>query len=98
MHGLCAKQDHCPVFTLHLVWPHCTRRQLCIYVDAHSVYCTMAEILDTGEDLLFVSLMVQVLNLILFTATELYHLRMQLTELSTPVSELHAAAPSGHYS
>lgn len=60
-------------------------RQLCVYVDAYSVYCTLAEILYPEEDLLFVSLMVQVLNLILFTAAELYNLRMQLKELNTPV-------------
>ena len=56
-----------------------------MYVDAYSVYCTLAEILYPEEDLLFVSLMVQVLNLILFTAAELYNLRMQLKELNTPV-------------
>ena len=50
------------------------------------MYCTLAEILLAEEDLIFASLMVQVLNLILFTAAELYDLRMQLQDLSTPVS------------
>ncbi len=62
-----------------------TCRHLCVYVDAHSVYCTLAEILYTEENLDFASLMVQVLNMILFTAMELYELRMQLRDLETQV-------------
>ena len=60
-------------------------RQLCVYVGAHSVYCTLAKILHTEEKLPFASHMVQVLNMILFTASELYNLRMQLKDLATPV-------------
>ena len=61
-------------------------RQLCIYVDAHSVYCTLSEILHDADDKLpFASHMVQVLNMILFTANELYDLRVQLNDLSKPV-------------
>lgn len=67
---------------------------MCVYVDARSVYCTLAEILDSRDNLSFASLMVQVLNMILFTATELYELRMQLKDLRTQVEpfstlELH---------
>ena len=60
-------------------------RQLCVYVDAHAVYCTLAEILNSEENLAFASLMVQVLNQILFTSTELYGLRLQLQLLETLV-------------
>ena len=56
-----------------------------MYVDAHAVYCTLAEILDVEENLMFASLMVQVLNQILFTSTELYGLRLQLQLLETKV-------------
>ena len=62
-------------------------RQLCVYVDANSVYCTLAEILSAEDNLGFASLMVQVLNMILFTSAELYDFRMQLKDLATPVSD-----------
>ncbi|XP_064393704.1 protein VAC14 homolog isoform X2 [Halichondria panicea] len=58
-------------------------RQLCLFVGAYSVYCTLAEILLSEEDFIFASIMVQYLNLILFTASELYGLRMQLKDLTT---------------
>lgn len=63
-------------------------RQLCVYVDAHSVYCTLAEILSAEGNLGFASLMVQVLNMILFTSAELYDFRMQLKDLATPVGKM----------
>ncbi|KAL5466838.1 hypothetical protein EMCRGX_G030989 [Ephydatia muelleri] len=56
-------------------------RQLCVDVNAHPVYCTLAEILNSEENLTFASLMVQVLNMILFTSAELYELRTQLKDL-----------------
>ena len=68
-----------------ICFPLC--RHLCLCVDAHSVYWTLAEILFAEENLTFASLMVQVLNMILFTATELYELRIQLRDLQTPVRE-----------
>ena len=49
------------------------------------MYCTLAEILYAEENLQFASMMVQVLNMILFTTTELYELRVQLKDLKTPV-------------
>lgn len=61
-------------------------RQLCVYVDAPLVYCLLAEILYAEENLGLAALMVQVLNMILFTATELYQLRLQLRELATAES------------
>ena len=67
------------------VYIRCMCRQLCVYVDAHAVYCTLAEILYADDNLTFASLMVQVLNQILFTSTELYGLRLQLQLLETPV-------------
>ena len=54
-------------------------------MDAHLVYCTLAEILYAEESLAFASLMVQVLNMILFTAAELFPLRQKLTNLDTIV-------------
>ena len=69
---------------IHTLCIH-TDRQLCVYVDAHAVYCTLAEILAAEENLTFASLMVQVLSQILFTSTELYGLRLQLQLLETPV-------------
>ena len=56
-------------------------------MDAHCVYYTLAEILHTEKNLAFASLMVQVLNMILFTSMELYDLRMQLKDLETPVRQ-----------
>ena len=56
-----------------------------MYVDAPLVYCLLAEILYAEENLGLAALMVQVLNMILFTATELYQLRLQLRELATAV-------------
>ena len=44
-----------------------------------------AKILHSEEKLPFASHMVQVLNMILFTASELYTLRMQLKDLANPV-------------
>jgi len=71
----------------------CVSRQLCIYVDARSVYCTLSEILhDNNDKLAFASHMVQVLNMILFTASELYDLRSQLKDLAAQVSSLTAIA------
>lgn len=73
------------LWCVFVFFPLC--RHLCLCVDAHSVYWTLAEILFAEENLTFASLMVQVLNMILFTATELYELRMQLRDLQTPVRE-----------
>jgi len=51
------------------------------------VYITIAGILLEEENLEFASLMVQSLNLILFTAKELLELRLELKELATTVRE-----------
>eukprot|EP00731_Ephydatia_muelleri_P026917 Em0018g1017a len=73
-------------------------RQLCVDVNAHPVYCTLAEILNSEENLTFASLMVQVLNMILFTSAELYELRTQLKDLhSTFLLMGHYMCGSGRY-
>lgn len=58
-------------------------------MDSHSVYCTLSDILYSYSDekLAFASHMAQVLNIILFTANELYDLRMQLKDLAAPVCQ-----------
>ena len=63
-------------------------------MDAHCVYCTLAEILYAEENLQFASMMVQVLNMILFTTTELYELRVQLKDLKTPVRVASTPGPA----
>lgn len=60
-------------------------RQLCVLVDAHHVYITMAEILLEEKNLEFASLMVISLNMILFTTKELLDLRLELQSLATTV-------------
>ena len=74
--------SHIAFFNMYI---YLYNRQLCVYVDAHAVYCTLAEILDAEKNLTFACLVVQVLNQILFTSTELYGLRLQLQLLETPV-------------
>lgn len=51
------------------------------------MYCTVSKILNSAEKFPFASHMVQVLNMILFTASELYELRMQLKDLAKPVQK-----------
>jgi len=60
-------------------------RHLCLLVEPRCVYCTLAGILREEGDLKFASTMVRLLNLILFTSTELFDMRMQLKNLSTEV-------------
>ena len=75
-HTYTIPNTHTPIFRL-----------LCVDVNAHPVYCTLAEILNSEENLTFASLMVQVLNMILFTSAELYELRTQLKDLHSTVSD-----------
>jgi len=63
-------------------------RQLCVLLDAHQVYITIAGILLEEEKFEFASLMVQSLNIILFTAKELLDLRLELRDLATNVRGL----------
>ncbi|GFZ21287.1 ARM repeat superfamily protein [Actinidia rufa] len=50
-------------------------RRLCVLLDAERVYCELSTILEGESDLDFASLMVQALNLILLTSSELAELR-----------------------
>lgn len=61
-------------------------RQLCMLLSAEDIYRTMSNILLTKEDLRFASHMVQTLNTILLTSTELFELRNHLKDLKTEES------------
>jgi vacuole morphology and inheritance protein 14 len=63
-------------------------RQLCVSLDAERIYGTLADILEKDEDLEFASIMVQNLNIILITSSELADLRKRLKNLDTRVSYL----------
>ncbi|KAG1170256.1 hypothetical protein G6F70_007848 [Rhizopus microsporus] len=54
---------------------------LCMSLDPERIYCTMADILEADDDLEFASIMIQNLNIILITATELSDLRKKLRNL-----------------
>lgn len=58
-------------------------RQLCVLLNAEDIYRTLSEILLLQDDVKFASHMVQILNSILLTSTELFELRNQLKELKT---------------
>lgn len=61
-------------------------RQLCVMLSAEDIYRTLAELLQKEENLTFASEMVQTLSSILLTSKELFSLRIQLKDLSTPES------------
>ncbi|KAL1513807.1 hypothetical protein ABEB36_003166 [Hypothenemus hampei] len=61
-------------------------RQLCLLLNAENIYKTLAEILLKETNLKFASLMVDHLNTILMTSSELYELRNRLKDLSTEVN------------
>jgi len=61
-------------------------RKLCVLLDAKKIYISLAGILSTRDDLEFASLMVQTLNLILLTATELSALRDTLKHSFQPTA------------
>ncbi|KAL0077264.1 vacuolar protein 14 C-terminal Fig4p binding-domain-containing protein [Phycomyces blakesleeanus] len=56
-------------------------RQLCMSLDPERIYCTIADILENDEDLEFASIMIQQLNIILITSSELSDLRKRLRNL-----------------
>jgi len=58
-------------------------RQLCVFIDAERIYVAMAKILETQEDLEFATIMVQTLNLILLTSSELFQVRANFRNLKT---------------
>lgn len=63
-------------------------RQLCTLLTAEKIYNAIAEILLKERDLEFASLMVQNLNIILLTATELFGLRRALQAMDEDVRPL----------
>ena len=66
----------------------CWYRNLCALLSARDVYRTLSEILlsKTQEERPFVSKMVNLLNTILMTTHELFHLRDELKHFKLPVS------------
>jgi vacuole morphology and inheritance protein 14 len=56
-------------------------RQLCMSLDPERIYCAIADILEQDEDLEFASIMIQNLNIILITSSELTDLRKRLRNL-----------------
>lgn len=61
-------------------------RQLCVLLNAEDIYRALAEILLGRPDLRFAAHMVQTLNTILLTSTELFELRNRLKDLGTQES------------
>eukprot|EP00795_Rhopilema_esculentum_P001341 gene1341-15741_t len=60
-------------------------RHLCLLLNATDIYCALSEILQQEEDLQFASLMVNNLNMILLTSSELFELRQKLKDLANEV-------------
>ena len=61
-------------------------RQLCLLISSEDIFRSLSEILVSEIDVKFACLMVQTLNTILLTSTELYELRNQLKDLATQVT------------
>ncbi|KAF5274813.1 hypothetical protein FQR65_LT00396 [Abscondita terminalis] len=61
-------------------------RQLCVLLNAEDIYRTLAQILLKETNLKFASLMVETLNMILLTSSELFELRNKLKDLNTKES------------
>jgi vacuole morphology and inheritance protein 14 len=57
-----------------------------VLLNSEDIYRTMSEILLHEEDLRFASVMVETLNTILLTSSELFELRTKLKDLKTEVS------------
>ena len=61
-------------------------RHLCFLLNAQNIYCALADILQQEKnDLEFASLMVNNLNMILLTSSELFELRQKLKDLHNEV-------------
>ena len=61
-------------------------RELCVLLSAEDIYKTLAKILLEEQNLSFASTMIQTLNVILLTSSELFDLRNKLRHLDSPVS------------
>jgi len=57
-----------------------------VLLNSEDIYRTLSEILLHEEDLRFASIMVETLNTILLTSSELFELRSKLKDLKTEVS------------
>lgn len=62
-------------------WGSLIVRQLCVKLETERVFCMLADILESYEDLEFASIMVQNLNMILVATQELLPLRRRLRAL-----------------
>lgn len=60
-------------------------RELCVLLSAENIYKTVAEILLEEQNLRFAGLMIQTLNVILLTSSELFELRNKLKDLDSEV-------------
>lgn len=60
-------------------------RQLCVLLNAEEIYRNLAHILLNEPNLKFTRLMVEHLNMILLTSSELFEMRNRLKELKTEV-------------
>lgn len=63
-------------------------RQLCLFLNAEHIYRSLSEILLETHELKFSTEMVQLLNEILLTSSELFELRNQLKDLATEVIKM----------
>ncbi|GFO32310.1 protein vac14 homolog [Plakobranchus ocellatus] len=63
-------------------------RQLSIYLSAEAIFRSLAQILTEASGVAMASTMVQCLNTILLTSTEIYELPSQLKELSSELVQL----------
>lgn len=61
-------------------------RELCVLLSAENIYKTVAEILLEEQNLRFAGLMIQTLNVILLTSSELFELRNKLKDLDSEES------------
>jgi len=57
-----------------------------VLLNSEDIYSTLSEILLHEEDLRFASVLVETLNTILLTSSELFELRTKLKDLKTEVS------------
>lgn len=60
-------------------------RELCVLLNPEQIFRVLAEILREEEDLRFAGVMVQTLNTILLTSSELFIMRNKLKDLKTEV-------------
>ena len=60
-------------------------RQLCVLLSAEDIYRSFAEILIQEKNCRFASVMVETLNTLLLTSSELFPLRRKLKDLNTKV-------------